>query len=260
MWYRNGNCYVHLYAKGESQKGPAFRVPFACLLDARCQPLVERFVDRSISETEALQKGRVDLYIPAPWTANQLQALHFHLAIRNLFAWVFRRSMVGEQLGTALIALASSLERFRQPEADNTQDLLAYLDEEGYLDLRDQPTYALAILRLAENFQMSDLYHESFAHCVGMSERLFKHSEYSVSADPLFQSHDTPSSWWPIPSKLTSSLAHQPCIAKAYPTCKGRHGLSPQSRWHDAKRPFTRGIIGSPSRTVGRSPITSRSI
>lgn len=176
---------MHLYAKGESQSGPAFRLPFACLLDARCQPLIEKYVDRSVSEAEAFQNDRVDLYIPAPLRANQLQAFTYHVAVRNLFAWIFRRSVVGEQLGSTLIALANTLDKFRQPGVDNLQDLLAYLDEEGYLDVRDQPTHALAILHLAETFKMSDLYLESFAHCVGMSERLYKHSEYSVSAGPL---------------------------------------------------------------------------
>lgn len=158
------------------------------LLDARCHPLVEAFVDRSISETEAIQNNRVDLYIPAPWTANKLQAYAYHLELRNLLAWVFRRSVVGEHLGHTLITLVDTLEKFRQPGADNMQDLIAYLDEEGYLDLRDQPTHALALLHLAETVQMSDLYLEAFAHCAGMSDRLHRHNEYSVStAAPLVQ-------------------------------------------------------------------------
>lgn len=159
-------------------------MPFACLLDAQCQPLIEKFVDRSISETEAFQNGRVDLYIPAPWTANRLQSYLYHLAIRNLFAWMFRRSVVGEHLGQTLISLANCLQKYREPGADNMQDMMAYLDEEGYLDVRDQPTHALALLHLAETYEMGDLYLEAFAHCVGMSERLNKHNEYSVSADP----------------------------------------------------------------------------
>lgn len=133
---------------------------------------------------EAFQNGRVDLYIPAPWSANQLRSYWYHLALRNLFAWVFRRSVVGEHLGHALIALANTLEKYRQPGADNKQDFLAYLDEEGYLDMREQPTHALAILRLAECYEMADLYLEAFAHCAGMSERLHKHNEYSVSEGP----------------------------------------------------------------------------
>lgn len=230
LWYRNGNCYVHLYAKGESHRGPSFRVPFACLLDARCHPLIEAFVDRSISETEAFQNGRVDLYIPAPWTANKLQAYWYHLELRNLFAWIFRRSVVGEHLGHTIVALANTLERYRQPGADDRQDLLAYLDEEGYLDLRNQPAHALALLHLAETFQLSDIYLEAFAHCAGMSDRLHRHNEYSVSTDPLVFSNYT--------RKLPSCRLHGWVRADSRPSILALHRESlfgmPGSTWISA--------------------------
>ncbi|KAI7774332.1 hypothetical protein LA080_008891 [Diaporthe eres] len=179
LWYKNGDCFVHLYEKGRSQRGPAFKVPFACLLSAQCTPLIETFVDRSVSEEEAHQNGRVDLYIPAPPTASRSQALQYHIATRNFFAWIFRRSMVGNHLGNALVALEGSMQEFRDMGVDNKRDLLSYLDEEGYLDTRHQPNHALAILHVAENFELRDLYIDAFAHCVGMSEQLYKSPEYS---------------------------------------------------------------------------------
>lgn len=172
---------MHLYEKGQSQRGAAFKVPFACLLATQCQPLIEKCVDRSVSEEEAYQNGRVDLYIPAPSAASRSQASQYHLATRNFFAWIFRRSVVGDQLGTALIGLLNSMDEFRELDADNVPDLLEYIDEEGYLDMRNQPNHALAILHVAEVLQIKNLYIDAFAHCVGMSERLYKHSEYSVS-------------------------------------------------------------------------------
>lgn len=99
---------------------------------------------------------------------------------------MFRRSVVGDHLGTALIGLVNTMEEFREDEADNLHDLLDYLDEEGYLDMRSQPDHALAILHLAEVFELSELYIEAFTHCVGMSDRLFKHSEYSVSVTSTY--------------------------------------------------------------------------
>lgn len=182
MWLSgDGNCFVHLYDKGQSQKGPAFKIPFSSLLSTQCLPLIERFVDRAVSEDEAYQNGRVDLYIPAPAGMSRSQAAQYHNAIRNLFAWVSRRSVVGEHLGSTLVGLMNAMVEFREPEADNRGDLLDYLDEEGYLDMRNHPDHALGILQLAEVFQMSDVYTDAFAHCVGMSEHLYKHSEYSVS-------------------------------------------------------------------------------
>lgn len=211
---------MHLYEKGRSQRGPAFKVPFACLLSAQCTPLVEMFVDRSVSEEEAHENGRVDLYIPAPPTASRSQSLQYHIATRNFFAWIFRRSMVGNHLGNALVALLGSMHEFRDAGVDNKQDLLSYLDEEGYLDTRHQPNHALAILHMAENFELRELYIDAFAHCVGMSEQLYKSPEYSVSSS----SHPCllrP----PIPGYLLLGIAcadmygsaHQCGIAEAYP-------------------------------------------
>lgn len=172
---------MHLYEKGQSQIGAAFRVPFSSLLTAQCQPLIEKSVDRSVSEDQAYQNGRVDLYMPAPATAtSRAQVLQYHVATRNFFAWVFRRSLVGDQLGGAVIALIHSMEEFREA-GDHVQDVLEYLDEEGYLDMRNQPQHALAMLHLAEVFEMRELYIDAFAHCVGMSESMYKHPEYSVS-------------------------------------------------------------------------------
>ncbi|KUI65113.1 hypothetical protein VM1G_00070 [Cytospora mali] len=180
LWYKNGNCFVHLYEKGQSQREPAFKIPFECILSAKCEPLLERFMDRSISEEdeEARQHGRVDLYIPAPPTASRSQALQYHIATRNFFAWVCRRSMVGDHLGNALVALMKSIHEYRGDDVDNFQDLMDYLDEEGYLDMSNHPNHAVAILYLAENFEYRDLYIDAFAHCVGMSERLYKSPGY----------------------------------------------------------------------------------
>lgn len=184
MFFRNGNCQVHLYEKGQSRRGAAFKVPLGDILAAQSSPLVAKFVDRTLSEGAAYQNGQVDLYIPAPAAASRSEALQYHIATRNFFAWIMRRSLVGEQLGGAIIGLLHSMDEFRDHEADNFQDLLDYLDEEGYLDFRNQPEHAVALLHVAEVFQIRDLYIDAFAHCVGMSERLHKCPELSVSVLP----------------------------------------------------------------------------
>src|SRR3569833_2948978 len=194
MWFRNGNCFVHLYGRGQSKRGPAFKVPFSTLLATKCHPLVERFMLRQPSRdggpaeidfwSKANLLGRVDLYIPPPPGSNKQQATEYHLATRNFFAWVFRRSMVGEHLGSALVGLLNSMHEFRLPDGDHIRALLEYLDEEGYLDMRNQPSHALAMLRLAETFQLKDLYIDAFAHCAGMNDRLYLSAEYQVSSLP----------------------------------------------------------------------------
>jgi hypothetical protein len=125
--------------------------------------------------------GRVDLYIPSPPMADKKQALDFHLAVRNLFSWVYRRSMVGQHLGSALIALMDSMREFRSPGVDNVEDILSYADEEGYLEMASQPVHALAMLHFAEYSQLKDLYVNAFAHCAGMADCLYTLPGYQVS-------------------------------------------------------------------------------
>lgn len=90
--------------------------------------------------------------------------------------------MVGNTLGDALVGVFHSMHEFRSDVDDNVEDLMEYLDEEGYLDMANQPNHALAILHLAECFQMKELYIRAFAHCVGMNDSLVSSTEYQVSS------------------------------------------------------------------------------
>lgn len=226
MWYKNGNCFVHLYEKGQSQREPAFKIPLACLLSAKCEPMVQRFSDRSTTEE---QSSRIDLYIPAPPTASLSQALQYHIATRNFFAWVCRRSMVGDYLGDALVALVESLREFRDDDADNFQDLLSYLDEEAYLDMSNHPPHALAILQLAEKFQFKDMYIDALAHCVGMSERLYQSPGCSVSWIS-YLTRNIPVILG-LPCADMCGSAYQCRVTGAYPTRTRRSGSSAEPCW-----------------------------
>lgn len=130
---------------------------------------------------DAARQSRIELFIPAPPRSTKQQAYQYHLATRNFIAYVFRRSMVGQNLGSALVTLMHSMHSFRSKNSDNVPDLMDYLDEEGYLNFRNHPVHALAVLHLAETFQLRDLYINAFAHCCGMSDQLFNVSEYQVS-------------------------------------------------------------------------------
>lgn len=190
LWFRNGNCLVHLYAKGQSRRGPSFKVPFKQLLAHKCFPLIERFlvttgpVARTPGELRAWANDpnhTFELYIPAPWNASTDQAYVYHVATRNFFAFIFRRSLVGEYLGHALVGLLYSLHEFRADVQDNVKDMMEYMDEEGYLDVVEQPAHALALMHLGEAFQLRDLYIRAFAHCVGMNDKLHDCPGYQVS-------------------------------------------------------------------------------
>ncbi|RDW84523.1 hypothetical protein BP6252_02113 [Coleophoma cylindrospora] len=190
LWFPGGNCYVHLYAYGQSRRGPAFKIPYETIIAADCLPLLESFlvessIDSPISDTSSYgvddsdMDARVfDLYIPAPRAIPKGQAMLYHMATRNFFAWVCGRSVVGSHLGDALIGLLNSMEEWRTPGQDNVEDIVAYIDEEGYADLNSQPDHALAILHFAEHFRFKDLYIDAFSHCVGMYDSLIYSSEY----------------------------------------------------------------------------------
>lgn len=85
---------------------------------------------------ESRRQDRVELYIPAPPKSDKHQSYKYHLATRNFFAFIFRRSIVGEHLGTALITLMHSIYEFRTADADNVRDLISYLDEVSGLSFR----------------------------------------------------------------------------------------------------------------------------
>lgn len=125
-------------------------------------------------------KQIVELYIPAPSLANKDQAFVYHVATRNFFAWVLRRSLVGEHLGHALVGLMYSMYEFRADVKDHVADLMDYMDEEGYVDVVNQPINAVAMVQLAETFQMKDFYIRALAHCVGMNDQVCATSEYQV--------------------------------------------------------------------------------
>ncbi len=73
-----------------------------------------------------------------------------------------------------------SMEDFRCAGENNLDDLISYMDEEGYLDMRNQPVHALAMLHLAEYYQLRELFIDAFAHCAGMNDQLFQVPEYQV--------------------------------------------------------------------------------
>ncbi|KAJ6446758.1 major facilitator superfamily transporter [Purpureocillium lavendulum] len=185
---RDGNCLIYLHSKGRTRRDPAFKIPFSSLLATKCFPLIQRFLVtdgyRPQTPEEILRWYRlsprrtVELYIPPPPTGDKQQALQYHIATRNLLAWVARRSVVGQTLGGALVMLLHSMNEFRAAGEDNVGDLLGYLDEEGYLTLANQPNHAMAVLHLAEAFHLQDLYVRAFAHCVGMMESLPTCTEY----------------------------------------------------------------------------------
>lgn len=134
----------------------------------------------SLSGSATSVSGSFDLFLAAPEDTLRSNAFRWHLATRNFFAWLHNKPLVGSDLGDAFIDLLDRM-NFLRPHSDNTRDILSYARQVGYLDFNHRPEYALALLRLAEQFRLRDLWIETFAHCVGMNERLSSTPGFDVS-------------------------------------------------------------------------------
>lgn len=197
MWYPDGNCLVHLYARdstASSMWGPAFLIPLEFLVGLDCIPLLDRFLAGSTgtylpsSNREFAKRrsnseytsGRYDLYIPPPPTAEGEQQLLCRTATRNFFAWICGKPLVGESLGQALVGLLNNMSEYRGLNVDNVEDILDYMEEGGYADFGGSPVHTLATLHFAEHFQFEHLYIDAFAHAVGMHDEIIQSPEYKV--------------------------------------------------------------------------------
>jgi hypothetical protein len=168
-------------------------VPFEALLEAKCCPLLDRYLAKNLDAAPSsdcsyfhntahrrTRSGYYELYIPAPPDTERSKAMFCHIATRNFFAWLLGKPLVGHHLGGALVTLLASMNDFREEGSINEQDILDYVDEQGYADMRNQPDYALAILYFAEHFRFRDVWVDAYAHCAGMYEILSQSTEYEV--------------------------------------------------------------------------------
>ncbi|KAI9841360.1 MAG: hypothetical protein M1837_000743 [Sclerophora amabilis] len=194
LWFPDGDCLVYLYGRGQSRRGPSFRLPLAAIKSANCQPLFETHATQtlpdspvSVSSSSSSDGGYFtnptsarnhELFIPAPPHCTKEESFQYHLTTRNFFAWMFCKPIVGAHLGKALVSLLDRMAHFRAAEEDNVADLLDYLDEEAYADFRECPDHALAVLHLAEELEQRELWIDAFCHCVGMHDRLVSSTEF----------------------------------------------------------------------------------
>lgn len=162
-----------------------------------------------------------ELFIPAPTHLPKDEALQYHLTTRNFFAWMYNRPLVGDRLGQAFIRLQARMDQYRQNTKNNQNELLAYFEDQGYLDFRHCPDHALAVLQYAEHHQMRDLWTDAFVHCSGMHDELDASCEFEVC----------------LPNASLSQWfvnVHPECIAShssAHNSSSYRNGYPPGTCW-----------------------------
>ena len=201
LWFPSGDCLVHFYGKGQSRRGPSLRLSLLDIETSNCRPMLEQCCAMPVPDSPSAQiedgssddggfftnpslTGKYELYMPAPAQLNREEAFQYHLTTRNFFAWMFEKPLVGTHLGSALIALMDRMNTFRPDSSENEDDVLAYIDSQGYTDFRECPDHALAALQFAEKFQNSELWTDAFVHCVGMNDLLIKSDEFKVWPGP----------------------------------------------------------------------------
>ena len=187
---------IHFYEKGSSRRGASLRVSLVDIEAGDCRPLMNQFAidmvdparvqladpDRS-SRYSGYYGDSAPLYemhIPAPSHLSKEEALQYHLTTRNFFAWLYNRPLIGDHLGQAIIRLQNRMDQYRLDPDDNQANVLAYIDDQGYLDFRHCPDHALAILQYAEQFRLPKLWTDAFVHCAGMHDELESSSEWKV--------------------------------------------------------------------------------
>ncbi|KAK7566547.1 hypothetical protein IWX47DRAFT_854568 [Phyllosticta citricarpa] len=191
LWFSHGDCFVHLYAKGQSRRGPSFCVPMSELQRAKCGNLFTLCFaqkvpkeDVPLGQLAALESppdSMYELYMPAPEDTTKEEAFEWHMANRNFFAFIFRKPLVGSHLGTALINLQERLHLFRTPgSSSNHEALMTYAKDMGYMTFTDRPDNALAMIFYAEHYQLKILWIDAYAHCVGMNDTLYLSSEHRI--------------------------------------------------------------------------------
>ena len=190
---------IHFYERGHSRRGASLRVSLSDVENSNCGPLLNRYFTEAAPPTptsssesdqftdwpdypdDSSSPAKYELYIPAPKSLSREEAFQYHITTRNFFAWLYEKPLVGSRLGDALIALHQRMDEFRPSLEQNEDDVLAYVDDQGYTDFRDCCDHALAVLRFAEKLQLRELWIDSFVHCAGMWEQLDMSPEFEVS-------------------------------------------------------------------------------
>jgi hypothetical protein len=129
----------------------------------------------------------IELYIPAPGEVSRTDAFDWHITTRNFFAFVLGKPLVGCHLGKTLVQLQERIRIVRPGNLENHQDLVSYLNQQGYMDFVECADYALAMLYYAEHYKLRDIWIDAFAHCVGMNESLALCAELEVCSSTQFR-------------------------------------------------------------------------
>ncbi|KAI9713727.1 MAG: hypothetical protein M1812_006565 [Candelaria pacifica] len=128
---------------------------------------------------------RHELYFPisAVSVGSKEDILREHLSIRNVFAVIHNKSLVGLNLFQALCDLLDRMNQY-MPGNDNKAAIIEYIYDQGLEDVRNDPESAISLLAWSElkDVEWMEGWREGFVHAVGMYNEVKELSLYpSVS-------------------------------------------------------------------------------
>ncbi|CAK7262711.1 hypothetical protein SEPCBS57363_000182 [Sporothrix epigloea] len=127
-------------------------------------------VSEDTSSVDADGQISYEMYFPPPANINKVDRLRYHIAVRNVFALLYRTSLVGLSLYQALVDMHAQLETIMPPAVDNVEKIIGYLRLRGIDDVRNNPEAAISLLAWSERPTVcwEEGWRESFIHSIGM--------------------------------------------------------------------------------------------
>ncbi|KAL6849670.1 hypothetical protein ACO1O0_009213 [Amphichorda felina] len=196
LWDPNGDVLVYLGHK-EHGEPPSLRVSSHIIEATRNRYLVallrHSFVDAPeelpsprhspgaywgqltppVSETGEISDSEIsyEMRFPPPPNCSRADILRHQMTTRNVFAVIYRASLVGLSLYQALSDLHARMEKYRAPtEPDVASQITRYMEARGLDDPRGDVDSSVSLLAWTERpgVQWASGWREAFLHCAGM--------------------------------------------------------------------------------------------
>lgn len=158
LWDPTGDTVIFF---SHTRTDPSFRTS-STLLRATASPLLkDMLLVGTVREGSSFPGVSYKLYMDAPSTlASKTDILRYHLATRNLLAFLLRRGLVGFTFYQALRDLQGRLEEILPVAEDAGVELKRYLVEEGYVDVSNDSRAAAGLLAWSEEVRWREGWRE----------------------------------------------------------------------------------------------------
>jgi hypothetical protein len=193
LWDPSGDVLVYLGHKEHGER-PSLRLSSHVIESAKCRYLVamlrDGFVEENrdelpslrshwgqptppLSETDEVPDIDIsyEMCFPPPPSNSRVDIARHKMTTRNIFALIYRASLVGLSLYQALCDLHTRLDKYRSPgEANAVSQLMGYIAARNLDDIRGDVDSAVGLLAWAERptVRWASCWREAFVHTAGI--------------------------------------------------------------------------------------------